>query len=573
MDIFIKKINMTYGSFVDQTIEFSPNFNLVFGQNEEGKSTIFSFIKDMLYGQYMQGHKNLTKDKDLFLKYRPWYSGAYKGSMKIVRGGEELLIYRDFNNDQYIIKNLSKGQDFDIQDPRKVGDYILGLDYNEFCHYIAMDFKNPLISSSSSIIDNLIKNNPSAVSTLNFDKLKIELEKRNKEIGTDRVSQKDLGRINKKIQGLNIRLNAIEANEFDYESMVEGLEKSKKTYKYYSNLALYKKYYQDIENRPSFDDYEYVKDLMDELACDKESSSMPSLLALIPLGLALILGLIFYKKNFLTPIVFLIIGITGSGLALTRAKKRPYNKEEIKEEIYRVFNKAGVSSMAEFKDLVSSGSKDLKLTLFNHEFLDLDIESRLIEAKDLYEAKSRSLILYKEKIQEKRDLIEERKSLEEEKNLLLEELETNKLILDSLDILSKDAFHFFKEDIEDKLSQSLNYFSLGKYKRLNLREDFSIEVFDSRKNSYISLYGLSLGTVELINLAFKISIRKLRIKDSLPLVLDNSFNFMDGPRKTRFIEFLNDYSKSNQLILFSNRESDLLGANENTNLIRLNGGL
>ena len=114
---------------------------------------------------------------------------------------------------------------------------------------------------------------------------------------------------------------------------------------------------------------------------------------------------------------------------------------------------------------------------------------------------------------------------------------------------------------------------MGKYKNLNLKDDFSIEVFDKRKNSYIGLNSLSLGTIELINLAFKISMRNLRIKSNLPLVLDNSFNFMDGPRKKRFVEFLKDYAKSSQLILFTNREGDLVDKDENTNLIRLNGGL
>lgn len=573
MDLFIKKINMTYGSFVDRTIDFSPSFNLVYGKNEEGKSTIFSFIKSMLYGQYMQGHKNLTRDKDLFFKYRPWYSSAYKGTMEVISSGETFIIYRDFNNNDYSLKNLSTGQDVDVKDPRQIGDYILGLDYNEFCHYIAMDFKNPLISNSSSILENLIKNNPSAISTLDFDRIKKDLEKRNKEIGTDRISQKDLGRVNKRIENLDVRIRTSDVNEYDYKDMIEGVEKARNTCRYYSNLAIYKKYYQDFENKPTFDDYEYVKELMDELADESSIFTIPSLFKLAPLVLGIIISLIFYNKNFILAIIFLSLGIIGSLLALTKLNKRTYNKEDIKKEIFRVFDLAGVSSMSEFKDLVSSGARDLKLTLFTYEFLDLDIDSRLIEAENSYQAKEKSLLIYREKIQEIRDLNEQKQSLEQEKNLLLEELETNKLILNSLDILSNDAFLFFKEDIEDKLSQSLNYFSLGKYKNLNLKDDFSIEVFDKRKNSYIGLNSLSLGTIELINLAFKISMRNLRIKSNLPLVLDNSFNFMDGPRKKRFLEFLKDYAKSSQLILFTNREGDLVDKDENTNLIRLNGGL
>ncbi|WP_225744396.1 AAA family ATPase [Marinilactibacillus sp. Marseille-P9653] len=64
-----------YGKWIDQSIDFSSDFHVVFGQNEAGKSTIMSFIHSILFG-FPTRHSAL-------LRYEPKDSSRYGGKIII----------------------------------------------------------------------------------------------------------------------------------------------------------------------------------------------------------------------------------------------------------------------------------------------------------------------------------------------------------------------------------------------------------------------------------------------------------------------------------------------------------
>ena len=66
----IKSLNIaSFGGLKNKQIDFGDNFNIVYGNNENGKTTIMNFVKMMFYGTERgsgQISKNLRK------KYTPW---------------------------------------------------------------------------------------------------------------------------------------------------------------------------------------------------------------------------------------------------------------------------------------------------------------------------------------------------------------------------------------------------------------------------------------------------------------------------------------------------------------------
>ena len=49
--VYIKELNIiSFGKFENKNIKFDKGFNLVFGKNESGKSTLASFVEGLLYG-------------------------------------------------------------------------------------------------------------------------------------------------------------------------------------------------------------------------------------------------------------------------------------------------------------------------------------------------------------------------------------------------------------------------------------------------------------------------------------------------------------------------------------------
>ena len=69
-----------YGRFTGREIEFAGGLQVVLGANEQGKTTMRSFITDMLYGQKASTTQRRYDENHLLR--RPWAeSGSYGGRM------------------------------------------------------------------------------------------------------------------------------------------------------------------------------------------------------------------------------------------------------------------------------------------------------------------------------------------------------------------------------------------------------------------------------------------------------------------------------------------------------------
>ena len=73
-----------FGRHENLTIHFTEGLNLITGDNECGKSTLFAFIRASLYGLDGRASENYRK------KYTPWHS-TDAGSHESVKFGGELI--------------------------------------------------------------------------------------------------------------------------------------------------------------------------------------------------------------------------------------------------------------------------------------------------------------------------------------------------------------------------------------------------------------------------------------------------------------------------------------------------
>lgn len=99
--MIIKELILTsFGKFKNKKVTLNNGLNLVYGNNEAGKTTIQKFIEGMLFGFF----NPLTKTKrycDEYYKYLPWDGSDYKG-----------ILHYTYKDSTYIIeRNLLKGSD------------------------------------------------------------------------------------------------------------------------------------------------------------------------------------------------------------------------------------------------------------------------------------------------------------------------------------------------------------------------------------------------------------------------------------------------------------------------------
>ena len=87
------KIN-SYGKLQNKEINLEDKINIIYGENESGKSTILKFILNSFYGT----SKN-KKGKEIsdFEQYKPWDTDEFSGKLKYkLDNGESFEIYREF---------------------------------------------------------------------------------------------------------------------------------------------------------------------------------------------------------------------------------------------------------------------------------------------------------------------------------------------------------------------------------------------------------------------------------------------------------------------------------------------
>jgi hypothetical protein len=86
--MYIKSIKIYgFGKHVNREFKFKNGLNVLYGDNEAGKSTLFAFIRAMFYGLTGRGDENYRK------KFMPWERTDSQG--KAVRFGGEMVFECD----------------------------------------------------------------------------------------------------------------------------------------------------------------------------------------------------------------------------------------------------------------------------------------------------------------------------------------------------------------------------------------------------------------------------------------------------------------------------------------------
>ena len=222
------KIN-SYGKLKNKEIDLENNLNIIYGENESGKSTLLNFILNIFYG----ASKN-KKGRDIsdFEKYKPWDSEEYSGKLTYELDDESKYeIYREFNRKNPKIFN-EKGEDISKEfniDKNKGSEFFFEQTQISEDMFLATSIamqqevkiekgsQNILIQKISNLVDTGEDNisYKKAVEKIN----KMQLDK----VGTDRSREKPINIIQK-----NIEINEQKINELKkYENIQYEIEEEK----------------------------------------------------------------------------------------------------------------------------------------------------------------------------------------------------------------------------------------------------------------------------------------------------------------------------------------------------------
>ncbi len=107
--------------------------------------------------------------------------------------------------------------------------------------------------------------------------------------------------------------------------------------------------------------------------------------------------------------------------------------------------------------------------------------------------------------------------------------------------------------LNNKTAQIFSGITSGKYQSLNVSKSFDITVQKADSFGSHELGYLSSGTVDQAYLSLRLALNELMTddNDSLPVLLDDSLAQFDDNRQKIALEYLKEYSKENQIIMFT----------------------
>lgn len=108
-----------FGKFHQKNLSFKEGINLIYGENEAGKSTIHAFLRGMLFG--IDKPRGRAGKEDMYTKYQPWDNPSlYRGSLDFISGGKPYRIIRNFdkNNKSTTLLDLETGRELDGESDR-----------------------------------------------------------------------------------------------------------------------------------------------------------------------------------------------------------------------------------------------------------------------------------------------------------------------------------------------------------------------------------------------------------------------------------------------------------------------
>ena len=575
----------SFGKLNNRDLEFGK-FNLIYGDNEAGKSTLLNYIMHMFYG--MNKSKSLKSNSD-YDRFCPWNSNDFSGQINYdLDDGSNYRVYRDFGKKETYIydKNNTEISNLFSVDKKCGNQFLLDqikLDKNllEKTFVINQNSLKVLKNDRDELIQKISNLIESGSEEISYEKLQKKLGHLQLEnVGSDRSSDRpyniarekfekngseinylknvndDKYLINKKISDVDEK---IEINSEKIESVNIAKNKLKEFNLINEKIKLKEEYYEGESD-------------------DKIDNKISKMIFII-LGIIVIVLFIFNFLKIKNDLInFILSGLfllnIFSYFLINNFKRKNIKKITLnnKQKIYDEIKDEKIilkNNIEKFKNELINQYGNYVERYFNN---DIDI-------------------IYNELINEKNSLILERKKLELEYSNILPKLERyvnlveeQEILKDELSNLAKknagysiakklleEAYMEIKNSVTpkffDNLSDVVKIITNGKYVKVYVNDE--IEVEDYLGKIY-SIDKLSFGTIEEIYFSLRVSIALMISEEKFPIILDESFVYFDDNRLGSILNYL--YGLDNQIIILSSnkREKNLLDfGNYEYNFIQL----
>ena len=614
------KIN-SFGKLRNKEIEFKNGINILYGENESGKSTIMNFIKNTLYGISKNKKGKEISDYD---KYKPWGKEEFSGKLEYtLDNNEKYEIYRDFNKKNPKIYNENSediSKEFNIN--KKTGNEFFyeqtKVDEELFLSTVGMLQKN----NQNILVQKLANLASTGDDNVSYKRAIERINRRQlDEIGTDRSKEKPINLLKKQIQDLEInKINLEQYQNKKYEieenekKLLNDLNNLKNENNYYNEIKLLienkkiEKEKINIKENINKENNEKINLLKKEIEeknkktnIEKNKNNLKSknkinkkikiyFLFLIIINIILL----FILKNKFKYIILISIPIYLIISLIIKNKTNKKIRNNINQEINEKINEIKIKENEINLIKINNEKLENEIKKLNNEFNlknNLELEKIKIKYKNLinenkmseknnYENINLKLGLIQSKINDtqieihklklEKESVEPRldklAQIEEQLNNNYEKLNNLNNLNDSMEyaknILEK-SFEKMKNSVTPKftnnLSETISQIFNNKYSKVKFNEENGL-IVELENGDYVPADRLSIGTIDQLYLSLRISMIDELSEEKLPLFLDESFAYYDNNRLENALKYITNNLESRQTLIFTcaNREKEIL---------------
>ena len=84
-----------FGKLQNRNISFEPGINVIYGENEAGKTTLHDFLLGMFFG--MEKGRGRGTLNSMYQKHEPWHAPSYySGALRFLVDGKPFYLERNF---------------------------------------------------------------------------------------------------------------------------------------------------------------------------------------------------------------------------------------------------------------------------------------------------------------------------------------------------------------------------------------------------------------------------------------------------------------------------------------------
>lgn len=125
----------SFGKFSNETLTLTDGFNVIYGSNGAGKTTITDFIRLMLYGS-CGSERSRDISKNPRRKYLPWNGTPMSGAMTFEHDGHSYILSRNFGKtpsaDKVSLFDVTDGKELPSKSSDNFGLRFFGMELDEF---------------------------------------------------------------------------------------------------------------------------------------------------------------------------------------------------------------------------------------------------------------------------------------------------------------------------------------------------------------------------------------------------------------------------------------------------------